>query len=192
MLAVLTRVPVNRQEPLAKGLLGVAGCIALLGVVFVMAFTERTETTGHLFWKETTELSLSERLPWLLVGIGMIAVAAVCVVAAIRLTSIQGSLKKYPPILTGVESMKIQQIADITNSNRSKVYRDIQILIDSGAIDDFYIDYKAEQVVSRKYIPKSSHKTVVKCGGCGANNELIVGVTRTCGSCGEPLVLRKS
>ena len=51
-------------------------------------------------------------------------------------------------------------------------------MIDSGMINDFYIDYQREQVVSRKYIPKMSHKTVVKCSGCGGNNEVIVGITQ--------------
>lgn len=190
MLRVLSRIPARTQKPLAQGLLYAAGLIAVFGVLFVMAFTEKTKTSGSLWWKKTTEISLSERQPYLFVGIGMLVVAALCVAAAIRLITMQGNLKKYVHILTGVESMTIQQIVDITNSSRSKVSRDIQTMIDSGMIGDFYIDYKSEQVVSKKYIPKRSHKTVVTCSGCGGNNELIVGITKTCSFCGEPLVLR--
>lgn len=64
-----------------------------------------------------------------------------------------------------------------------------QSLIDSDAISDFYIDYTADNVVSRKYLPKTSHKTVVKCSECGGNNEVIVGITRHCSFCGQPLLL---
>ena len=48
---------------------------------------------------------------------------------------------------------------------------EIQTLIDSDVINDFYIDYQREEVVSKKYIPKTSHKTVVTCRACGANND---------------------
>ena len=194
MLSVLSRIPVRTQKPLAEGLLFAAVPVSLFGLLLVMAFTEttKTESSGHLWWKEdtTTQIPLSERMPYLLIGICLFVVAILCLVAAIKLITTQGRLKKYPPILVGVESMTIQQIADITNSSRSKVYRDIQTLIDSGIVENFYIDHKAERVVSKKYIPERSHKTVVTCSGCGGNNELIVGITRTCSFCGQPLVLK--
>ena len=56
-------------------------------------------------------------------------------------------------------------------------------------IGDFYIDYSSDQVVSKKYVPKTSHKTVVKCSECGGNNDLIVGITKHCSFCGQPLLL---
>lgn len=194
MLSVLSRIPVRMQKPLAQGLLSAAVLVSLFGLLLVIGFTEttKTESSGHLWWQvdTTTEIPLSERMPYLLIGIFLFVVAILCLVAAIKLITTQGRLMKYPPILTGAESMTIQQIADITNSSRSKVYRDIQTLIDSGIVEDFYIDYKAERVVSKKYIPERSHKTVVTCSGCGGNNELIVGITRTCSFCGQPLVLK--
>ena len=165
MYRLLSRIPVNMQKPIAFGVLWVAMILALFGVAGIADFTEKTKSSGHLFWKDTAERTLGERMPSLLGGLAAIALALLCVVAALRLITVQGGLKKYPPILTGVESMKIQQIADITNSKPSRVYRDIQTLIDSGVVKDFYIDHKAGQVVSRKYIPKRSHKTVVTCPG---------------------------
>src|SRR5690606_38351993 len=104
----------------------------------------------------------------------------VCVLVALLLTTMQGHLKRYLSILTGVESISVQKIASITNSNPAKVRREIQSMIDSDMIDDFHIDYGADQVVSKKHVPKTSRKTVVTCRACGANNELIVGITRPC------------
>ena len=175
----------------------VALVFAIVGTVFVVLFFQaertNTETSGHLWWKDTTttttEVPLGTRLVYLLIGLGLIIVAVLCIKFLIRRSIRSATERKYLAILTGGEVWKVQQIANITNLSPSTVYRDIQRMIDSGTIDDFYIDYKAEQVVSRKYIPKSSHKTVVKCRACGANNELIVGITRACAACGEPLLL---
>ena len=170
---------------------------AIAGTVLVVMFfqAERTETktSGHLWWKEesttTTEVPLTTRLLYLFIGLGLIAVGALCGYVRIRQAALRASHKKYLTILTGSERMKVHQIASITKSSASRVYRDLQRMIDSGLIDDVHIDYQAEEVISKKYIPKSSYKTVVTCRACGANNELIVGITRVCGACGEPLVL---
>jgi hypothetical protein len=56
-------------------------------------------------------------------------------------------------------------------------------------LEDYYVDFLTERVVSKKYTPKTSHKTVVSCTGCGDRNEVIVGIPRPCSSCGQPLVL---
>ena len=87
---------------------------------------------------------------------------------------------------------EIQRIVDITGSRRSTVYRDLEALVDSDMIDDVYIDYNADRVVSKKFVPATSHKTVVKCAECGSNNELIVGVTKACAFCRQPLLLGRS
>jgi len=193
MLSALSRVPVNRQAPVAQGLAIVAVVLGSFGLLSVMAFAETTETStsGHLWWEETTTttIPLSQRIVYLLLGVGLLAAAAGCALAAVQLLTAQGRLKKYPPILTGVEAMPIQRIAEITNQSRSQVVRDIQVLIDSDTITDFYIDHATESVVSKKYVPKVSHKVVVACYGCGGSNELIVGIPRPCTYCGQPLAL---
>ncbi|MGY2702790.1 hypothetical protein [Nocardioides sp. HB32] len=176
---------------LAALVFGIVGAV-FFGLSFKTKRTE-TETSGHLWWKDetttTAEVPLATRLLLLFIGLALIAIAAVCVYVRIRQAARRAAQKKYLAILTGIEVMKVHQIAAITNSSPPRVYRDIQRMIDAGAIDDFYIDYTAEQVVSKKYVPKNSHKTVVTCRACGANNELIVGITRPCAACGEPLVL---
>lgn len=194
MLNVLSRIPVKSQKSISGGLLYAASLAAMFGFFMFMLFMEKTDEkcTGHLWSKKCTEteILLGDRLPYLLLAVGLVVVALICVLAALRLITIQGHLKGHLAILTGVESMRIQQIADIVNSRPSKVRDEIQSMIDSEMISDFYIDYNADQVVSKKYVPKTSHKTVVTCSGCGGNNELIVGITRHCSFCGESLVLR--
>lgn len=167
--------------------LGIAGAV-LVGLTFQ---TRRTETSGHLWWRHTntTEVPFATRLVYLFVGLLLLAGAALCVLLMVRRARRQAAQKKYLAILTGIEVLTVQEIAAKTSLSKAAVYRDIQGMIDAGVIDDLYIDYDAERVVSRKYIPKTSHKTVVTCRACGAHNALIVGITRTCAACGEPLVL---
>ncbi|WP_421735979.1 hypothetical protein [Cellulomonas sp.] len=181
------------QKPVARALALGALFAVVIGAMSIAARSEVEDTTtsGHLWWTTTTvnPQSDTERLTLLLVGIGFFAVALVCAALALRMITRQGSLKQYPAILTGIESMTIQQIAEITGTSTSRVYRDLRALIDSGAVEDFYLDYRSERVVSTKYIPQRSHKTVATCRGCGGNNEVIVGIPRSCSFCGEPVVL---
>ena len=166
---------------------------ALAGAACLAAATDETQTesSGHLWWKTETTSSVptETRIGLLVAGIALVAIAVALAAVAIRLATRRAALKQYEAILTGVEVITIQQISDITGLSRSRVYKDIRAMLGSGMIDDFYIDYQREQVISRKYIPKTSYKTVVTCSGCGGNNEVIVGVTRTCSFCGQPLAL---
>lgn len=166
---------------------------ALFGALCLGVASEETQTktSGHLWWKSetTTTVPTETRVGWLVAGILLVLVAVALAAVAMRLATRRAVLKQYVAILTGVEVITIQQIAGITGQSRSRVYKDVQAMLRSGIIDDFYVDYQREQVVSRKYIPKTSHKTVVTCPGCGGHNEVIVGITRTCSFCGQPLVL---
>ncbi|UUW87772.1 hypothetical protein [Pimelobacter simplex] len=169
----------------------------VVGAVFFGLFfrSERTETesSGHLWWKDetttTTEIPFGTRLVFLLVGLALLALAALCVYVRIKQARRRAAQRKYLAILTGVERMKIHQIAAITGASQATVYRDLQRMIDIGVVEDIHIDFQAEEVVSKRYVPKTSHKTVVACRACHAHNEVIVGITRPCVACGEPLVL---
>lgn len=187
-----SRNPVGRQIPVTTRLFTVAGFFTLFGVASLAIYSETTKSSGALWWKKTTDIPLSERLPALFIAIVLFAIAAVLVVLAVRLFLVQGASKKYLAILSSVESMKVHQIAKITGTTTETVYRDIQAMIDSGTLEDFYIDYGAEHVISKKFLPKQSYKTVVTCSGCGNNNEVIVGITTACGFCRQPLVLKKT
>lgn len=170
---------------------GIVGAV-FFGLFFRSRSTE-TESSGHLWWKDetttTTEVPMSTRLTFLLVGLMLLAIAALCVYVHVEQARRRAAQKKYLAILTGVESINVQQIVSITGATQATVYRDIQRMIDSGVIDDIFIDFQAEEVISKRYVPKTSHKMVVTCRACNANNELIVGITRACAACGEPLVL---
>ena len=63
--------------------------------------------------KECTDVAipLGERVPHLFIAIALFAFAALSAVGALLLTLTQSHLKKYQAILTGVESMPVQQIA---------------------------------------------------------------------------------
>ena len=149
--------------------------------------------TGHLMWKECKDVyndwSLGTSIFLITAGVGLLVLAAGSLIGALRLSTMQGHLKRYQAILTGVESIGIQQIADITHSRPSKVPHEIQTMIDSDDDQRLLHRLQLDQVVSKKYIPKTSHKTVVTCSGCGGNNEVIVGITKHCSFCGEPLML---
>jgi len=197
MLNVLSRLPVNSQIALVNGLVATAFLAAVPGAgAFLLRYVDGTseECSGVLMWRTCTQTSypLVDRDLWLLIAIGFASLALVCLVLALRLFVMVGNRRRYRAILAGVESMPIQQLADITNSRPSRVRDDIQGMIDSEMITDFYLDRGADQVVSRKYVPKSSYKTVVTCSGCGGNSEVIVGITKSCSYCGQPLALGTS
>jgi len=172
------------------------------GVGLVVAFFDktrtitetRTSTSGHLWWKETTtvdvpvrvvDVPIQTRLMYLLSGIGLLLLAVLCIAIVVWIFATRQRLKRYPPILKGHEAMSIERIVDITGSSRATVVRDLRTLISTNAISDVYIDYDAGQVVNKKYVPEASSKTVVKCSECGGNNELIVGIPKSCGYCGQ-------
>ena len=166
----------------------------MFGLLMFLGYARTTETSGMLWWQEERVVPMSERVPYLQGAIALwVVAAALGAVAVWLLVTVPerklNKLKRYVPILKGVERIPVHEIASITNSNPSVVFRDIQTMIDTGMIQDFYVDYQAGQVVSRKYVPEQSHKTVVKCLSCGANSEVIVGITRACTYCGQPLVL---
>jgi len=171
----------------------VAGVLAIAGFVFVgLTFkTAKTTTTGHLLWKQkhTTEVALGTRILYLFIGLVLLAVAVFFVRLLMQRLARQAAQKKYVAILTGIETIPVQKVMAKTNADRATVLSDIQRMIDAGIIEDFYVDYEADRVVSKKYVPKTGHKTVVTCPSCGANNEVIVGITRPCNSCGEPLAI---
>lgn len=186
----LARIPVKMQRHAANVILYVAFLAALFGAVAFGVFSETERTSGALWWRETTEVPLSERVPALVVGVVLVAVAATSVFAAVSLYLLRGSMQKYLAVLAGVESIQVQRIADITNTSRKRVYQDMQSMISSGMIEDYYLDHKADCVVSRQYIPKRSHKVVVACSGCHASNEIIVGIPKKCDYCRMTLAPR--
>ena len=139
----------------------------------------------------SADYSAVQRVLMFLGGLALAGVTVVLVAGSIKLATPRGkgSLAKYDAILTGVESIRVTLIAEIVDLKPSTVRSEIQAMIDSEMISDFYIDYGRDEVISKKYTPKSSRKTVVNCSGCGHHNDLIVGITRHCAACGQALLL---
>jgi hypothetical protein len=193
MLNLLNKIPFESHAKVIGTMQGVAYFAALMGFLSVMAFSEATEEqcTGALLWKDCVDVAVptSERLTYLVVGLGLLLLAVVCVVGSLRLMGMRARLKKYAAILTGIESMTVMQLAGIVGSSLNQARDEVQLMIDSDMLDDVYVDYSRDVVVSKKYIPKSSQKTVVVCRRCQAHNELIVGITKSCQYCREPLLL---
>ena len=190
MVGLVTKVPPKNRKSISGGLLR-AGIAGSFGLLFFFEYADATEEkcTGHLFWKECRDAAtpMSSRRVALVCGVFFIGVAAFYLVSSLRLARMAGHENRYLNVLAGVETLRIQEIADTTGLPPVQVRTDLQSMINSEMITDFYIDYGADQVVSTKFVPKTSHKTVVKCSACGGNNELIVGVTRNCAYCEQPL-----
>lgn len=133
--------------------------------------------------------STAERLAYGVSGGFLICLAVLAGLVKLRLFTLHddssGHLNKYRAILVGHESIALQEIADVVHRSSKRVRQEIQALIDSGSISDFYVDHKRGVVVSKKYVPKTSHKTVVSCARCGHANDLVVGVTKHCSHCGQ-------
>lgn len=180
----------SRQTFAALGGLG-SFLLFMFGLMLFFGYSQATESTGMLWWSETHEVPMSERVGYLQGAIVCWVAAAILGGVTIWLTVIRRArgdrLRRYVPILKGVESIPVQQVASIVNVQPARVYQDIQQMIDSGMIEDFYLDYQTGQIISKKYTPESSHKTVATCPSCGARSEVIVGITRPCVYCGQPL-----
>ncbi|WP_286216064.1 hypothetical protein [Demequina sediminis] len=169
---------------LAVGMM--AGGFAL---IFIVAYSETEKSSGALWWKKTTEVPLSERLPYLFISITLFIAAATAVVMALRLLGAQSRMQKYLTVTDGVESIEIRQLVEITNTSRAKVYRDLEALISSGMASDLYIDYQGQRLVRRSHVPKNSRKATVRCTSCGGSNDIIVGSAKKCDYCLSALPL---
>ena len=193
MFSPLTRVPVKNRKKVSGGLRAVAVMAGLIGLLCVLGYSDATreECSGRLWWKDCVNVAIpmGSRLILLVVGVLLIGVAVLCLILSLRLASMSGDENRYLAVLAGVETRRIQEIADITGFSPARVRMDLQSMIKSEMITDIYIDYGADRVVSTKFVPKTSRKTVVKCSECGGNNELIVGITRSCEFCGQPLLM---
>ncbi len=128
------RIPAESRKPIAGGLVLAAGAAACFGLVLTSLGIAGGETveecTGHLVWKECEKVyndwSLATSVFIIVAGVGLLIFAAGAVYAAILLSLTRSHLNKYQAILTGVEVMSIQKVADITHVRPSKVRSEIQ------------------------------------------------------------------
>lgn len=62
--------------------LGLGVLLALIGLLLVFEYQTTTETTGHLWWKETVAIPLEKRLPYLRAGFFLFGLSLLCLIAA--------------------------------------------------------------------------------------------------------------
>lgn len=79
---LLLRVPAQHQKTVVKYLLSIGALFSLVAVLLLMAFGEESETSGHLWWKTSRQVPYEERLPYLLGGIALVALAVTLFAAA--------------------------------------------------------------------------------------------------------------
>lgn len=77
-------VPPRHLGTLLRVLLGLAGFSAAFGALWLMEYTQTTETSGMLWWKETRQIPIEERQPSLLIALSLFALATILVVLAVR------------------------------------------------------------------------------------------------------------
>lgn len=85
MPRLFSRLPVSLHKPSAAALVVLTALCAIAGIALFVVFSQTTETTGHLWWKETREISYSERRPYLLASIGFAAATALLLSGAVEL-----------------------------------------------------------------------------------------------------------
>lgn len=69
MPRLLSRMPPSLHKPASIALVGLGAVCFLVAILLFVQFSQTTETSGHLWWKETREIPLDERRPYLIVGI---------------------------------------------------------------------------------------------------------------------------
>ena len=94
MPRLFSRLPVSLHSTAAKALLGLAVLLAAIASLCFIGFSETTETTGHLWWKETREIPYGERRPYLLAGIGLAIAAASLMIGALELIAVQARQRR--------------------------------------------------------------------------------------------------
>ncbi|CAM3450224.1 Helix-turn-helix type 11 domain-containing protein [Nocardioides dubius] len=186
----LSRLPLKLHKPIAIGAFLAAGFCVFAGGLTLLIMTDPPEQKckGHLWAKKCVDLP-KDNTAEIVTAVIFFSISLLLLVAALKLLTSEGRLKRYLPILKGVESLDVQRIVDITGSRRAIIYRDLQALIDAHMVADLYIDYGADRVINKRYIPGASRKVVVKCTECRANNEVAIGITKVCSFCRQPLLL---
>lgn len=85
MPRLFSRLPASSQSPIAKALVSLALFCCIAALVCYFSFSATTETSGHLWWKETREIPWAERRPYLIAVIAFVTAAAVGLVGSLEL-----------------------------------------------------------------------------------------------------------
>lgn len=145
-----------------------------------------------------------------------LVLAAVALVFFGRKFRRMGSVfKEYIELIVNQEVRKIEMICEITGKSYTEVYNDVEEMIEKGYFKRAYINDRHEIIFGIKEgektildeiedmfdepgrildemegaseAPAQKRMTVVKCKGCGANNEVVVGRVSECEYCGSKI-----
>lgn len=145
-----------------------------------------------------------------------LVLAAVALVFFGRKFRRMGSVfKEYIELIVNQEVRKIEMICERTGKSYTEVYNDVEEMIEKGYFKRAYINDRHEIIFGIKEgektildeiedmfdepgrvldemegaseAPAQKRMTVVKCKGCGANNEVVVGRVSECEYCGSKI-----
>lgn len=85
MPRLLAKLPPTSHAPAAKVLLGLAVIFGLAALLCFLDFSQATETSGHLWWRETRSVPLTERRPYAWWGTGLIGAGLFCLAGSLEL-----------------------------------------------------------------------------------------------------------
>ena len=94
MPRLFSRLPVSLHSTAVKALVGLAVLCALIAILSFIGFSETTESTGHLWWKETREIPYGDRRPYLLAGVGFAVAAASLLIGTMELVAAQARQRR--------------------------------------------------------------------------------------------------
>lgn len=89
MPRILSRLPASFHKFVTVALLVLAVLCSLVAILLFVQYSQTTETSGHLWWKETRAIPLDERRPYLIAGICLIIGAVTLTAGAMELIAAQ-------------------------------------------------------------------------------------------------------
>ncbi|WP_343989918.1 hypothetical protein, partial [Nocardioides dubius] len=113
----LSRLPLKLHKPIAIGAFLAAGFCVFAGGLTLLIMTDPPEQKckGHLWAKKCVDLP-KDNTAEIVTAVIFFSISLLLLVAALKLLTSEGRLKRYLPILKGVESLDVQRIVDITGS----------------------------------------------------------------------------
>ncbi|KRA37931.1 MULTISPECIES: hypothetical protein [unclassified Nocardioides] len=94
MPRLFARLPVSLHGPALKALIALAVLCSFTALILLTVFFNRTESTGHLWWKETKEIPFSERRPYLVACVGSALAAVTFLIGALELVVTRASQRR--------------------------------------------------------------------------------------------------
>ncbi|MGL5550442.1 MAG: hypothetical protein ACRDD4_12140, partial [Culicoidibacterales bacterium] len=119
----------------------------------------------------------------LVLAISLLVIAIVCLVLAWKIVTTMKLFARYDLLIRNVQIIELIKIANMRNTTPRKVATDLQNMIDSGYISNYYIDYQKKVLVNQNIDAESIETITVKCPHCGAKTVIVSGNHNRCEYC---------